>query len=49
VNKSPAQPASSTTPQKGLPQSPVSKPAPLPLSPEQLRQVGGGLLPNNNW
>jgi hypothetical protein len=35
--------------QQGQAKTPAAKPVPLPLTPEQLRQVSGGAGPNAGW
>jgi hypothetical protein len=52
VNNRQVQAASSKTSQQNLLKTPATKAAPLPLSPELLRQVSGGIstnAPNSNW
>jgi hypothetical protein len=39
----------SKTLQQGASKTPAAKPVPLPLTPEQLRQVSGGAGPNAGW
>jgi hypothetical protein len=52
VNNRQVQAASSKTTQQSQVKTPAAKAAPLPLSPELLRQVSGGTstnAPNANW
>jgi hypothetical protein len=37
------------TSQQGQSKTPAAKPVPMPLTPEQLRQVSGGAGPNAGW
>jgi hypothetical protein len=49
VQKSQTSSVVSKSLQQGTSKTPAAKPAPLPLTPEQLRQVSGGAGPNAGW
>lgn len=45
----PTTPSNTPTPVSPEKQSGQTLPVPQPLSPDQLRQVGGGLSPKTSW